>query len=239
MSASVPLWWHSIDLGQGVVTPGRQPADFLAARVRALQLPDLRGKTVLDIGSYDGFYAFEAERRGAARVVALDHYVWSLDLGAHIQLLARLQSAGRRAEALPRLGTFDVVFFFGVLYHMEDPLAAMRRVAAFARELAIVETEAVHLPGYEDRPLCEFFPSNELHGDVSNWWAPNEPALLGLCRAAGFARAIAAGDGPPRQPLSFAARSAAKMLLAKLPAGAGRRYALHPTRDRAVAHAVK
>src|SRR5205807_7937958 len=53
-----------------------------------LSLPDLQGKSVLDIGAWDGFFSFAAERAGAARVVALDHYAWSLDLGA---IHARLQ----------------------------------------------------------------------------------------------------------------------------------------------------
>ena len=65
---SVPFWWHSIDLGSGIVTPGTQSQEFLKARMRSLQLPDLQGKSVLDIGAYDGFYSFEVERLGAARV---------------------------------------------------------------------------------------------------------------------------------------------------------------------------
>jgi tRNA (mo5U34)-methyltransferase len=69
-------WHHKIDLGDGLVTPG------LADRSTELEatLPDLAGQTVLDIGAWDGYYSFLAERRGAARVVALDHYVWGVDL---------------------------------------------------------------------------------------------------------------------------------------------------------------
>jgi tRNA (mo5U34)-methyltransferase len=95
MSQSVPLWWHSIDLGQGVVTPGTLSAAFLANRIRELNLPDLRGKDVLDIGAYDGFYSFEAERRGARRVVAVDHYVWSLDLPQHIKYWQACKDSGK------------------------------------------------------------------------------------------------------------------------------------------------
>jgi tRNA (mo5U34)-methyltransferase len=71
-------WHHAIDLGGGVVTPG------LAHRFTALEdsLPDMAGKTVLDIGAWDGLYSFMAEQRGAARVVALDHYAWGVDLAA-------------------------------------------------------------------------------------------------------------------------------------------------------------
>ena len=67
-------WFHTIDLGDGVVTRG---TDESAGRLARLQLPeDLSGKTVLDIGAWDGFYSFEAERRHASRVVASDHYAW-------------------------------------------------------------------------------------------------------------------------------------------------------------------
>jgi tRNA (mo5U34)-methyltransferase len=80
MASSETFWWHSIDLGNGMVTPGQKSQALLSAEWEALRLPKLAGKSVLDIGTWDGFFAFEAERHGAARVVALDHYVWSLDL---------------------------------------------------------------------------------------------------------------------------------------------------------------
>jgi tRNA (mo5U34)-methyltransferase len=226
MAGSVEFWWHSIDLGEGVVTPGEKTPQVLARELESLRLPDLRGKSVLDMGAYDGFYSFEAERRGAARVVALDHYVWSLDLPGHIRYWRECRERGTeplpneqtphwRPDELPgkggydtahralrsrvetvvgdfmsmdleALGTFDLVLFLGVLYHMEDPLGAMRRVASLTREVAIIETHAVVVPGCEHLELCEFYSSNQLNGDVSNWWGFNRKALLGLCGAAGF-----------------------------------------------------
>jgi tRNA (mo5U34)-methyltransferase len=91
------------------------------------------------------------------------------------------------AMDLSALGTFDVVFLLGVLYHMEDPLRAMRRVASLTKPggLTVIETEAMEIPGLRGA-FCEFFPGNELNNDHSNWWAPNARALEGLCRAAGF-----------------------------------------------------
>ena len=77
MAESVGYWWHSIDLGQGVVTKGAKTPETLQYELESLRLPDLRGKTVLDIGAWDGFFSFEAERRGARHVVALDHDVWT------------------------------------------------------------------------------------------------------------------------------------------------------------------
>jgi len=78
----VGFWGHSIALGHGVVTPGAKSKDQLAHELEAIALPDLRGKSVLDIGGWDGFFAFEAERRGAARVAVLDHYMWAMDIPA-------------------------------------------------------------------------------------------------------------------------------------------------------------
>jgi tRNA (mo5U34)-methyltransferase len=228
MAESAGFWWHSIDLGQGVVTKGTKTPRVLLRELESMRLPDLQGKTVLDIGAYDGFFSFEAERRGARRVVALDRYVWSLDLPGHIAYWRECKERGVvplpneetphwQPDKLPgkraydvahkalhskvetvvddfmkmdlrALGTFDVVLFLGVLYHMENPLASLKRVASVTKELAIIETHAIVTPGYEHLEICEFYSSNQLNGDVSNWWGPNLRALEGLCRAAGFAR---------------------------------------------------
>jgi tRNA (mo5U34)-methyltransferase len=233
MVHSVPFWWHSIDLGQGVITKGLKTAEQLGHELRALQLPDLRGKSVLDIGAWDGFYSFEAERRGAKRVLALDQHVWACAewgdlaeydekylpeckqkgvqpipitqtpygkpdelpgrvgfdtarraLGSRVEFLV----ADFRAMDLGALGTFDVVLFLGLLYHMENPLVSLKRLAAVTREVAVIETHAVAIPGYEDLALCEFYDTDELNGDWSNWWGPNLKGLLSMCRVAGFRR---------------------------------------------------
>ena len=70
-------WYHTIDLGNGVVTKGDSAQDEGTGI-----LPDVAGRSVLDIGAWDGKYSFLAERAGAARVVALDHYAWGVDFAA-------------------------------------------------------------------------------------------------------------------------------------------------------------
>jgi tRNA (mo5U34)-methyltransferase len=234
------IWFHSIDLGHGIVTKGQKTPAALAKELSALRLPDLRGKELLDVGAYDGFYSFEAERRGARRVVALDLQVWELETNfseeyqrhclipganpgppyktewlrwslrpgelpgkrrfdiAHRALRSGVEAVVRDfVQTGPEdIGTFDVVLFLGVLYHMQDPLGAMKRVAALTRQVAVIETEAIFIPALDQRALCEFFPSNELNSDYSNWWAPNAPALKGLCEAAGFDR-VDIVQGPP------------------------------------------
>lgn len=69
------FWYHTIDLPGGVRTPGFSQTPPLTGD----QLPDLRGRSVVDIGAFDGYYSFAAERLGARRVVALDHYAWCVD----------------------------------------------------------------------------------------------------------------------------------------------------------------
>jgi tRNA (mo5U34)-methyltransferase len=64
-------WFHSIELALGVFTPG---PDDTPRKAELIQFPsDLRRKRVLDIGSYDGYFSFEAERRGAGYVLTYDH----------------------------------------------------------------------------------------------------------------------------------------------------------------------
>ncbi len=208
---AVPFWMHSIDLGDGVVTPGHKTPERLREEVAAMHLPDLAGREVLDVGAWDGFFSFEAERRGAARTVALDSFVWGLDLSpyapperqgtpapgdAGFQLARR--TLGSAVEpvvmevidmAPETVGTYDVVFFLGVLYHLQHPLAALERVRSVTRDVAIVETQMNVVGGLEDKAMWEFLEDDELNDDPTNWWVPNEKGLLGLLRTAGFARA--------------------------------------------------
>jgi tRNA (mo5U34)-methyltransferase len=156
-------WYHTIDLGHGVVTKGVDDTPLRLARV---DLPaSLAGRSVLDIGAWDGFFSFEAERRGASRVEDVDIDV--LDL--------RPERVG---------GTFDVVFFLGVLYHLPNPLLALERVASVASDLLILET-VVDMVGVR-RPTAAFYPGRELNDDPTNWWGPNEAAVHGMLRAVGF-----------------------------------------------------
>ena len=68
-------WFHSIPLKDVIITPGR---DYSMSKLKQVCLPeDLSGKSVLDIGAWDGFFSFQAEKNGAERVLATDHYCWS------------------------------------------------------------------------------------------------------------------------------------------------------------------
>src|SRR5258708_3402667 len=234
-------WFHSIDLGQGVITRGID--DTQAARLAGLQLPtDLSGRSVLDSGAWDGFFSFEAERRGAARVVAADYYSWhgqgwGTGRGKAGLELAR-EVLGSRVEDVDidvmdlspeRLGTFDLVLFLGVLYHLPNPLLALERVASVASDFLVLET-VVDMVGF-DRPAAAFYPGRELNGDPTNWWGPNEAAVHGMLRTVGFTRVHTVT--PTRSAAYRAARAVYHRLQGK------NELALAFRQDRAVFHAFK
>lgn len=190
-------WFHQIDLGDGIVTPGR---DKTAAKLKALQLPSLAGKTVLDIGANDGFFSFAAERAGAARVVAVDSIAWA-DKSANPAPLAQTKASfdlahevlGSRVETLEadlydltpeEIGSFDVVLMLGVLYHLRHPLLGLQRAASLTTELLVVES-LVDLV-WTHRPVAAFYPAAEIPEDETNWWGPNPPAMRGMLLSCGF-----------------------------------------------------
>ena len=92
--------------------------------------------------------------------------------------------------SVERVGTFDVVLFLGVFYHLFDPIAGLANVAKLAREVLIVETYADALE--LDRPAMAFYPGAELAGDATNWWGPNPACMVALLKALGFAKVDAA-----------------------------------------------
>jgi len=230
---AVPFWWHSIDVGDGVITPGRRNLDGMIANWNACHVPKLKKKSVLDIGAWDGYFSFEAERRGASKVTALDKFIWQRRIWRAPELKSRMLANGtmddRRIpgyvdhgfsnklgfDTVHRLigsnveqyiddlatvdpvdlGMHDIVFYLGGLYHKSDPLGVLKRLSAVTRELAIVETAGIDTPGI-DSAMFEFYSARELQGDPTNWWAPNEKALISMLKAAGFrdAKIVARSD---------------------------------------------
>jgi tRNA (mo5U34)-methyltransferase len=192
-------WFHTIDLGNGVVTPGR---DESPRKLGWLGLPeDLRGRTVLDVGAWDGFFSFEAERRGAERVLAIDGPAWTEPAwgpdgyGTKAPFELARRALDSRVEDLTielddiapeTVGRWDVVLFLGVLYHLKHPWPVLERVASVCDGLLIVETHADLLD--LRRPAMALYPGDELAGDASNWWGPNVAALRAMLREEGFAR---------------------------------------------------
>lgn len=200
--AALP-WFHRMVLAPGLETPGViEPARLLPR----LGLPaDLAGKTVLDVGAWDGFFSFEAERRGAARVLATDSFSWSGEgWGRKASFEFAREILGSRVEdkqigvlelSPQSVGTFDLVLFLNVLYHMPHPLLALERVAGVTAGTLVVET---HLDMTDCAyPAMAFYPNGEMWGDPTTYWGPNLPALEAMLRFVGFDQTRVASVSSP------------------------------------------
>ena len=185
--ASKIWWWHQIRLTPNYVTPGiTNPVDMIAPSDAPSHV---QGRRVLDIACWDGGLSFELERRGAAEVVGIDTWASKeqragFDL-AHEVLASKVQGIQMDVmEATPEnLGTFDVIFCCGLLYHLRHPLLALERIGELCRDLLVVETYLSQRPG---RPVAEFYPGRELNNDPSNWWGPNVECVVAWLRSSGF-----------------------------------------------------
>jgi tRNA (mo5U34)-methyltransferase len=201
--ARVPYWFHQIEVAPGVVTPGVDPSP---SKLEWWEFPsDLRGKRVLDIGCFEGFFSFECERRGA-EVLAIDLWRYGSNGFALCKDLLGSRVEYRQASVyeldVDEFGTFDLVLFVGVLYHLRHPLLALERVRAVCRDRAIIESQICdeyfvsesgeigsltrEAPAVAKVPLVQFYPGAELGGDTSNWFSPNLPALEGWLTTSGF-----------------------------------------------------
>ena len=211
----VPLWFHTFSLnGAGVYTPGIARDH----RYRLRAIPELlTGARVLDVGTFDGFYAFLAERRGAARVVAVDNeqYVgWirsrfgiDLEPGAGFRAIAELLSSGvayRRLDALEvgRLGeTFDVIFCFGILHRVEAPLTLLRVLGECLAPAGQIIVETYGVRGGQDDPCVHVHEHGDVYArDDAVYWGFSRSSLGRLGRLAGAARLRARGRARDRGP---------------------------------------
>jgi tRNA (mo5U34)-methyltransferase len=185
-------WWHSIDLGQGIVTPGHTN---LPNKLQYVGLPeDLSGVSVLDIGAWDGLFSFEAERRGARRVLAVDSFCWNgPGWGTKAGFDLARRALGSRVEdreievvdlSPETVGVFDLVLFLGVLYHLTDPLRALQSVFSVTGDRLILETHVDLLDC--PHPAMRFYPGGEL--DPTSFWGPNPDAVEAMLRWVGFRR---------------------------------------------------
>ena len=201
--ATVPHWYHQIDLGHGIVTPGINDS---AENLRLLDLPqDCTGLTALDIGARDGFFSFELERRGA-QVVAVD-YMPAASTGFAVAaevLNSRVSYLQENVYNLSErdLGEFDIVLFLGLLYHLPDPLGALRIARDLCRGSFYLETliidGLIYLddgaplslkqidPRLEKLPLMQFFPGASRNNDKSNFWGPNSRCVEAMLEESEF-----------------------------------------------------
>jgi tRNA (mo5U34)-methyltransferase len=174
------FWYHSIDLGNGIVTPGQcGPPNPNVLQI--YDTLDFRGKKVLDIGCWDGLWSFEAEKRGAALVHAID----KVDHRTHNEFLSiEIAHQALKSKVIYRsdlsvydvgelgVNDFDIVVFCGVFYHLKDPLLALARLRKVMKEGGTIIIEGEIHPD-ESRSFAEFYYRDWLMNDPSNWWVPS------------------------------------------------------------------
>lgn len=182
-------WWHRIPLSDDYTTPGICPhgnsSDFES---RFGFLKDFSGKSVLDVGTYDGLFAFEAEKRGAGHITAIDLYQYSNDPIIANQPF-QLAKEVLKSNIIFRFDTleiynyttisselmynrFDYILHYGILYHIKNPLQHVEMLMNLANdggtillETAISKTTTVpsleYRPGFDEDPTNYFYPNKE------------------------------------------------------------------------------
>jgi tRNA (mo5U34)-methyltransferase len=222
--AAVPIWYHTLELPGGVVTPGWFDLRSVLTR---LPWPDVRGKRCLDVATYDGFFAFELERRGAAEVIATDipdHEDWDWPAAAraasgpalatmagvkgrgfevaHAALGSRVQKRIVSAYHLDpqELGTFDFVICGSLMLHLRDPVRALESIRSVCSG-QFLSLEEVSLPlslALPRRPVAEM----RFDEQRCQWWVANAAGHRRMLEIAGFG--IEAAVRPFSEPFGAA-----------------------------------
>ena len=193
-------YWHSIQLPNGEVTPGIKTLDGLQSEENVVfNLIDVRGKSVLDVGAWDGYFSFAAERRGARFVMASDWHCWVGPIWgdkacfdyAKKALNSKVEEWVCKAEELPENGPkFDKVLLLGVTYHVKNPIDLIKRCVNLANEHVIIETEYMN-DGNID-PILKLIPDSSLNNDDTNWNIPNLEGVKVMMEMAGLTDVVLA-----------------------------------------------
>ena len=183
-------WWHSIDFGNGIISPGQQSQEHLKQMADIYFSEPVAGKSVTDIGAWDGFHSVEAEKRGAKSVTSVD--TWD-HWGNRACIDLVKEYVAPKLQIMPcdvydlspdKIPVHDVVLFAGVIYHLRHPLFGLEKVSSVTGELLIVET---HLDAMDvNRAAMVMYPGKELNNDPTKWWGPNRHCMEAMLRDVGF-----------------------------------------------------
>ena len=202
-------WFHNMDLGGVWTAPDHFLGDYPGKKFRrfADKLPEVSGKTVLDIGCNAGFYSIEMKRRGASRVLAIDsddRYLAQAKFASETLGHSGIEFRKLDVYDVGAIGErFDLVIFMGVLYHLRHPLLALdlirEHVAGDMLLFQSMQRGSKHvLPLEDDYDFKEtdlFFETGfpKLHfverqyaNDWTNWWIPNRAGAEAMLRSSGF-----------------------------------------------------
>lgn len=207
--------------GQRLETPGTHLClGSLAVLDRHGFPKDLTGKTVLDIGCNAGFYSVVAKLRGARSVLGLDHQPHYVEQALLMKEILGVDVEFRVSDGHDldeRFGAFDVVINTGVIYHLQNPLDFLTRMASITRDTMYLESEML-----TDPKLSEYawFIEKEYGQDPSNWWIYGPLCVERMVRAAGFREALFQGfvwTPPPgmKTPEGFARQGRGAFICSK------------------------
>ena len=205
--ASVPeqpnnvfTWYHSFRFGN-VYAPGTITSLQYQMWVSSLIPENLKNKTVLDIGTADGFYSFLCESRGAKKVVAVDWLEFPGFTAAHKILNSNVEfrklvvdeSTFGFTDLKSKIGTideikekFDIILLFGVLYHLPSPIMVIQKLFKNTSMLLI----ASHIIDSKE-PAMYYYPEGSLTpGDTTNWWIPTPSCLTDIGKRIGFMESV-------------------------------------------------
>ena len=214
-------WFHSVDLRDGITTPGNRGWESRRENFRyADRLP---GKTVLDLGAMEGGDTFSAEAAGASEVTAYDvdnYFQYDLGLNAawddiveryleareqgkekeweflnckkfgfelckHVRKSSAIRKTGSVYDLSPGVhGTFDVVFCFGLLYHVRHPLLVLDKLYEMCNEMAFINIQVY--TGYAANPETVLYYNDTWRGSYSNWFVPTPAAFVDMVSSSGF-----------------------------------------------------
>ncbi|MGB7556137.1 MAG: DUF1698 domain-containing protein [Candidatus Korobacteraceae bacterium] len=189
-----PYWFLKMELPGGLITPGW--SDPKRDKLPYYGLPaDLTGARVLDIGHAEGFFSFEAERRGAAEVVGIENYP---PMARKFEICRAAYGSRARSHLAsvydlnPKtFGTFDLVMFFGVLYHLRHPLLALEKIHSVCSGTLLMQTSTCG--DRSQKPMAEFHPFGITSGPKNNpsrdptcFWFPNIAGCIAMLQHVGF-----------------------------------------------------
>tara|TARA_B100000989_G_C19529566_1_gene468853 strand:+ start:3569 stop:4309 length:741 start_codon:yes stop_codon:yes gene_type:complete len=187
-------WHRSININGVGVTPGN--AGNITNLADSLGIfPNMENKTVLDIGAWDGGYSFLAEEKGAKRVLATDSYIWDeknsdyskkgfIFAHKHRNSNVDSQNIDIMDISFNKIGIFDITLFLGVLYHLQDPLRALRNLREVTKELILIET--IICNPLIDRSFARYYERDTLNNDETNCFVPTINCLKGWLEDTGF-----------------------------------------------------
>jgi tRNA (mo5U34)-methyltransferase len=190
-----PYWFQNIEVLPRLYSAGwSNPA---TEKLPYFGLPDdLTGMRVLDIGCAEGFFSFEAEKRGAREVIGIDSFPDSI---RRFNIVRAARQSNATAFLMnvydlepKRLGTFDLVLFYGVFYHLKHPQHALERIRSICTGELLFQTHIYEEPAIKDTPWARYFPHGMMSGanqelfDPTVFWLFNSQCCLAMLDHVGF-----------------------------------------------------